>query len=72
VSLGVTELTDRRLRRGAFTGVAELEAAIRLWTSHWNDDPKPFIWKATATGIIEKVQRGRATLNRETDSATDR
>jgi hypothetical protein len=26
-------------------------------------DPKPFVWKATATDIIAKVQRGRATLN---------
>jgi transposase len=64
------ELTDRRLRRGAFTSVAELEEAIQLWASHWNTDPKPFIWKATATEIIEKVQRGRAALTRQTNSTT--
>jgi hypothetical protein len=29
----------------------------------WNEDPKPFIWKATADDIIAKVQRGRATLH---------
>jgi transposase len=56
------ELTDRRLRRGVFTSVADLTAAITTWAQHWNTDPKPFIWKATAEEIIAKVQRGRATL----------
>jgi len=64
------ELSDRRLRRETFTSVAELEAAIQLWTSHWNQDPKPFIWKATAADIIDKVQRGRATLNRQINPKT--
>jgi transposase len=58
------ELTDKRLRRGVFTSVAELTDAITLWAEHWNTDPKPFIWKATADDIIAKVQRGRETLHR--------
>lgn len=57
------ELTDRRLRRGVFTSVADLAAAITTWAEHWNADPKPFIWKATAQDIITKVQRGRTTLH---------
>ena len=57
------ELTDRRLRRGVFTSVAELSAAITTWADHWNQNPKPFIWKATADDIITKVKRGRATLH---------
>jgi transposase len=57
------ELTDKRLRRGVFTSVDQLAAAITAWAEHWNDDPKPFIWKATAQEIITKVQRGRATLH---------
>jgi hypothetical protein len=28
-----------------------------------NDDPKPFVWTATAEQILAKVQRARATLN---------
>ncbi|HEX9517345.1 MAG TPA: IS630 family transposase, partial [Streptosporangiaceae bacterium] len=28
-----------------------------------NDDPRPFIWTATAEEILEKVRRGRVTLN---------
>ncbi len=65
------ELTDRRLRRGVFTSVTELEEAIGLWASHWNDDPKPFIWKITAAEIIKKVQRGRAALAHQINSTTD-
>jgi transposase len=64
------ELTDKRLRRGRFTSVADLTEAITSWAQHWNADPKPFIWKATAESIIEKVQRGRATLS-QIKSTTD-
>jgi len=46
------ELTDKRLRRGVFTSVADLTAAITIWAEHWNDNPKPFIWKATTEDII--------------------
>ena len=44
------ELTDKRLRRGVFTSVADLAAAITTWAEHWNTDPNPFVWKATADG----------------------
>ena len=64
------ELTDKRLRRGVFTSVADLTAAITTWAQHWNDDPKPFVWKATAEDIITKVRRGRQTLN-QLNSQTD-
>jgi transposase len=57
------ELTDRRLRRGVFTSVSDLSQAITTWAEHWNTDPKPFIWKATAEDIIAKVRRGRAALH---------
>ena len=57
------ELNDKRLRRGVFTSVADLTAAITEWAEHWNTDPKPFVWKA-AEQIITKVRRGRETLHR--------
>ena len=44
--------------------------AITTWATHWNLDPKPFIWKATADDIIAKVRRGRATLH-QIKSQTD-
>ena len=65
------ELTDRRLRRGSFCSVEHLEAAITLWTDHWNNDPKPFIWRAEADTIIAKVRRGRTALNDHTNSQSD-
>ena len=65
------ELTDRRLRRGVFTSVSDLQDAIALWATRWNDDPKPFIWKATADDIIDKVRRGRAALTHQTNTKTD-
>ncbi|MGH3501008.1 MAG: IS630 family transposase [Nocardioidaceae bacterium] len=64
------ELTDKRLRRGRFTSLAELTDAITVWAEHWNVDPKPFIWKATAEDIIAKVERGRETLH-QINSTTD-
>ena len=57
------ELTDKRLRCGRFTRVADLTEAITTWAKHWNSDPKPFAWKATAQQIIEKASRGRAPLH---------
>jgi hypothetical protein len=65
------ELTDKRLRRGVFTNVPELIEAITTWGACWNDDPKPFIWHTSADEIIEKVQRGRAALNRQINSTTE-
>lgn len=64
------ELTDKRLRRGVFTSVTDLTQAITTWAAHWNEDPKPFVWKATAQQIIKKVSRGRATLH-QIKSAAD-
>ncbi len=53
------------------SSVSDLQDAIKLWAAHWNDDPKPFIWKAAADDIIEKVRRGRATLTQQTNTKTD-
>jgi transposase len=63
-------LTDKRLRRGVFTSVADLTAAIEQWVAHWNDDPKRLVWHALAAEIIEKVQRGQAALH-QIKSTTD-
>ena len=65
------ELTDRRLRRGAFTSVDALVEAIETWVEHWNDDPKPFIWHKTAGEIIAKVRRGRASLAQAKSATRD-
>ena len=56
-------ISTQRIRRGAFKSVAELEAAIHDYLEHHNMDPKPFVWTATAASIVDKVNRGRRTLN---------
>ena len=64
------ELNDKRLRRGVFTSVADLTAAITEWPEHWNTDPKPFVWKATAEQIITKVRRGRQSPTSDVKPST--
>src|SRR3712207_6278688 len=55
-------ITQERIRRGAFTSVADLEAAIMDYLDQHNADPKPFVWTASAAAILEKVARGRQAL----------
>ena len=55
-------ITERMIRRGTFSSVAELEHAIYAWLANWNDQPKPFVWKATADVIFDKVRRCKELL----------
>ena len=56
------DITDRRIHRGAFQSVAELERAIADYIRHNNQTPKPFVWTKSADRIIQKVNRGKALL----------
>jgi transposase len=58
------DLTDKSLRRGVFRDVEELIKAIGDYIGHHNLEPKPFIWTAKATDILEKVKRARAARDR--------
>lgn len=60
----LSQLTNRRLRRGAFASVPELVDAILAYIEQNNADPKPFVWTATAASILEKVGRARAALDK--------
>jgi transposase len=55
-------LTDKALRRGVFHSVNDLVIAIEDYLKVNNDNPKPFVWTATAEQILAKVARGRVTL----------
>lgn len=48
-------LADQMIRRGAHKNVQALEADIRNWITHWNDDPKPFVWTKTAAEILDSL-----------------
>ena len=56
-------LSEDRLKRGVFKSVDELVAAIELFVLAHNENPKPFIWTASARDILEKVIRAKAKLN---------
>jgi transposase len=51
------EITRKRIRRGVFKSVDELESAIMEYLENHNADPKPFIWTKSAGEILEKVAR---------------
>jgi transposase len=55
-------LTRRRIRRGVFKSIADLQAAINRYLAETNDNPKPFTWTADPDAIIEKVRRGKQVL----------
>ncbi|MBM0260089.1 IS630 family transposase, partial [Micromonospora sp. 4G55] len=48
--------------RGVFRSADDLVAAIEEYLRVHNDDPKPFVWTATAESILTKVRRGRVAL----------
>ena len=56
------ELTDKALRRGVFHSVPDLIAKIQAYLDAHNNEPKPFVWTATAEDILTKVRRGRVSL----------
>jgi transposase len=56
------KLTPRRLKRGVFKGVVDLQAAINRFVAETNSDPRPFTWTADPDAIIEKVRRARNAL----------
>ena len=49
------ELTDKAIRRGVFHSVPDLITAIEEYLKATNDNPKPFVWTATAEAILAKV-----------------
>jgi transposase len=51
------ELTNKRIRRGVFRRVTELEAAIREYIDVHNEAPRPFVWTRTADQILDSIAR---------------
>ena len=58
------DLTDRRLRRGAFRSVRQLIQAIMNYVEAHNEQPKSFVWTAKVDQIMAKVRRARAVLDK--------
>ena len=56
------KLTKRRLQRGVFHSLVDLQAAINRYLAEHNQSPKPFVWTANPEAILDKVRRGHRTL----------
>src|ERR1700745_356023 len=56
------ELTSKRVRRGSFSSVKDLQKAIGEFLAAWNENPKPFVWTATVESIQQKLAHCRQTL----------
>jgi transposase len=57
------KLTRRRLKRGVFRSVFDLQCAINNYVKENNNDPKPFKWTADPDKIIAAVNRGHQVLD---------
>jgi len=57
------KLTRRRLKRGVFHSLVDLQAAINRFLAEQNVNPKPFVWTADPNRIIAAVKRGHQMLD---------
>jgi integrase-like protein len=48
-------LTRQAIRRGIFTSVADLTAAIEAYIDDWNNHPEPLTWTKTADELPAKI-----------------
>ena len=58
------EITDKRIRRGVFRNVNELQTAILSFINQHNESSESYTWTAKADVIIEKVKRAKAVLDK--------
>ena len=56
------EITRKRIRRGVFKSLTDLEIAIYKYLAEHNEHPKPFVWTATTNDILAKVDKARDAL----------
>jgi transposase len=56
------KLTKRRLKRGVFRSLVDLQAAINRFLAETNEKPRPFVWTADPEAIIAAVRRGHQKL----------
>lgn len=52
-------ITRQAIRRGTFTSVTDLIAAIETYIDGWNERCQPFVWTKTADEILTKATGGQ-------------
>jgi len=63
-------ITRQAIRRGTFTSVADLIAAIETFIHGWNQRCHPFTWTKTADEILAKATSGQKIIVHPTLAAT--
>jgi transposase len=58
-----SELTTKKLRRATHRSVDELRRDITEWVDHWNDNPRPFVWRKTADEILDNLANYLQRIN---------
>lgn len=61
-------ITRQSIRRGSFGSVKILIKQIREYISHWNTNPRPFAWTATADEILAKVRLTQTNVRKLVDN----
>ncbi len=56
-------ITQRAIRRSSFDSVADLKRKINAFVEHYNQNPRPFKWTATADSILAKIERLCKVIN---------
>ncbi|WP_258532316.1 IS630 family transposase, partial [Xanthomonas oryzae] len=56
-------ITQRAIRRDSFDSVADLKRKINAFVEHYNQNPRPFKWTATADSILAKIERLCKVIN---------
>jgi len=56
------KLTKRRLKRGVFRSIVDLQEAINRFIAETNASPKPFVWTADPKRVLDAVSRGKQAL----------
>ena len=59
----LSQITQKRIRRGVFPSVPDLIATINQYIELTNANPKPFVWTATVEAILSKVKRANEVLD---------
>ncbi|WP_275292328.1 IS630 family transposase [Amycolatopsis sp. La24] len=61
-------ITRQSIRRGTFSSVKVLITQIRDYIDHWNTNPQPFAWTATADEILAKVRLVQTSVRKLVDN----
>jgi transposase len=55
--------TKRRLKRGIFRSIVDLQTAINRFLDEHNEKPKPFVWRADPLRVLAAIERKKQALD---------